>query len=237
MLNREELDALTGRELLDVVTQRVGDGAELKHANLIADFRTRLDGGDTVYYWHDSRLRSLYEYYSPDNVKYRKEFAAKFPGERAAKYRAACRYYGSTGYYHYTVSEVPKEFMEGDDEAHVPTVDEFKLLTENKYFPKIWAAQQSEPKYAVGDFVLFRARSALPMENPLINMIPWPQRNGMYQMKEFAGRAGFILEVAPVQPKSAAKNSKIYKILLAGKTTPMYVEERHIKKGKLPKNR
>ena len=59
------------------------------------------------------------------------------------------------------------------------------------------------------------------------------QRDNMYRMKQFAGKAGFVLEVSPVQPKSAAKNSKIYKILLAGKTVPMYVEERHIKKGQV----
>tara|TARA_R110002110_G_scaffold119050_1_gene293324 strand:- start:1903 stop:2073 length:171 start_codon:yes stop_codon:yes gene_type:complete len=56
-------------------------------------------------------------------------------------------------------------------------------------------------------------------------------------MKQFAGKPGFIVEVSPTQPKSAAKNSKIYKILLAGKSVPMYVEERHIKKGRLPKKK
>ena len=85
------------------------------------------------------------------------------------------------------------------------------------------------------DFICFRARSSLPVENPLIDLIPWRQRDGLWQMKQFAGKPGFIMQVSPVAPKSAAKNSNIYKILLAGKSTPMYVEERHIKKGKLPK--
>ena len=156
-------------------------------------------------------------------------------GERAAMYRAACEHYRTTGYYRHITNEAPQEFLDGDDKAYTPTPYQFEQLTQNKYFPKIWASQQSEPKYAPGAFICFRAESALPLENPLISMIPWRQRDGMYRMKQFAGESGFVMEVSPIQPKSAAKNSKIYRILLAGKTVPMHVEERHIKKGRLPK--
>lgn len=180
-------------------------------------------------------MREVCGHFSPDKVKYRAEFPSKFVGERAAMYRAACKHYRLSGYYRHITNETPKEFLDGDDEAYTPSPFHFEQLTQNKYFPKIWASQQSEPKYAPGDFICFRAESALPLENPLITMIPWTQRDNMYRMKQFAGKAGFVLEVSPVQPKSAAKNSKIYKILLAGKTVPMYVEERHIKKGRLPK--
>ena len=234
---------LTPEELIDAVRARfktgkhsVSDDDANLYEGFINDYEARVQG-NTIYYWHLERLRQAYTHFSPDNIKYREEFTTKFVGERAAKYRAACKYYRRSGYYHYTIAKAPQEFLDGDDEAYIPTPEEFKQLTENKYFPKIWASQQSEPKYAPDDFICFRAESALPMENPLIDMIPWPQRNGMYRMKQFAGKPGFIVEVSPTQPKSAAKNSKIYKILLAGKSVPMYVEERHIKKGRLPKKK
>ena len=201
---------------------------------IIADYGKRIDE-NRIYYWASERMREIYNKFSPEEVKYREEFEASFPGENADIFRAACKHYGGTGYYHIIVSVVPSAFIDGDDDAYTPTPDDFKALTQNKYFPKIWAAQQAKPRYEVGDFICFRARSSLPVENPLIDLIPWRQREGLWQMKQFAGKPGFIMQVSPVAPKSAAKNSNIYKILLAGKSTPMYVEERHIKKGKLPK--
>ena len=234
---------MTPEQLLDAVRARFEAGTHTvserdaqSYQTIIDDYEDRCQR-DNLYYWCSDRMRELYRLFSPDEVKYREEFATKFVGERAAKYRAACKYYRLSGYYHYTIAKVSQEFLDGDDEAYTPTPKDFKQLTENKYFPKIWAAKQSEPKYAVGDFICFRAASALPVDNPLASLVPYDRRRSIWRMKDFAGQAGFILQVAPVEPQSAAKGSKVYKILLAGKTTPMYVEERHIKKGKLPKKK
>jgi len=240
-LPSEDLYDLSTKELLELARARFEAGKHSVKENEASIWKNHIDcfekdmQEDNIYYWKTSRMREVCERFAPDKVKYRAEFPSTFPGENAAIYRAACKHYRTTGYYHHIVNEAPQEFLDGDDGAYTPTPYQFEQLTQNKYFPKIWASQQSQPKYAPGDFICFRAQSALPLENPLISMIPWPQRDGMYRMKRFAGKAGFVLEVSPVQPKSAAKNSKIYKILLAGKSTPMYVEERHIKRGKLPK--
>ena len=243
MTTNEDLHELSSQELLELARARLQAGKHSVSEREASIWASHIDTYErsieeaSVYYWKSERMREICGHFSPDKVKYRVEFSSTFPGEKAAMYRAACKYYRDTGYYYHAVSQVPQEFLDGDDGAYTPEVYQFEQLTQNKYFPKIWASQQAQPKYAPGDFICFRAQSALPLENPLISMIPWSQRNGMYRMKQFAGKAGFILEVSSVQPKSAAKNSKIYKILLAGKTVPMYVEERHIKKGKLPKKK
>tara|TARA_B100000214_G_C23928162_1_gene609405 strand:- start:330 stop:1064 length:735 start_codon:yes stop_codon:yes gene_type:complete len=241
MTSNEDLYELSSEQLLELARARFEAGKHSVNDNEASIWKDHIDcferdiEKNNIYYWKTERMREVCGHFSPDNVKYRAEFPDKFVGERAAMYRAACKHYRTTGYYRHITNEAPQEFLDGDDEAYTPSPYYFEQLTQNKYFPKIWASQQSEPKYAPGDFICFRAKSALPLENPLISMIPWRQRDGLWQMKQFAGKAGFVIEVSPVQPKSAAKNSKIYKILLAGKTVPMYVEERHIKKGRLPK--
>ena len=233
-LSEDDLARL--KTIKEILATPAEDLAE-DHKTKLEDIRRRIKESDYLYYWQQNLIRELTAYYRPEEIQARKTFSSDFPGEMAEKFRAATKYFKSTGYYHYTAQDVPQAFVEGDDKAHTPTRGEFLSLTENKYFAKIWTAKQAEAKFQVGDFICFRAESALPQENPLVKHAPWEHRTDLWRMKQFAGKAGFIVQVEPIEPTSPAKGSKVYKILLRGSPIPMLVEERHIKKGRLPKKK
>ena len=87
-------------------------------------------------------------------------------------------------------------------------------MCENKYAKKVLKSATAAPTYAVGQIIALRSttphniKSALPL-----------------------GKAA-IIEIGAAPIKSAAKGSKVYKVLPLGSAETINVEERHIKKAR-----
>ena len=96
----------------------------------------------------------------------------------------------------------------------MPTERQYRSLVENKYAKKVIAATFAENKFEVGAMVMGRTTAS---------------------RKDIRDNLLVVIEVNAAPVKSAAKGSKIYRVLPVGQPNTMLVEERDIKRA--PKNK
>ena len=99
------------------------------------------------------------------------------------------------------------------DDTFIPSPRQFKAMCENKYAKKVLKSATCAPAFSVGQLVELRATAK------------------GYARKFPLGK-GAIIEIGAAPVKSAAKGSKVYKILPLGSAETVELEERHIKKAK-----
>lgn len=127
-------------------------------------------------------------------------------------------YYLSTGYFKDTAKMIT------EDESFIPTFSQYNKMVKNKYAQKVLASHNSPAKYPAGSLVTFRANA--PSGVRYING-SYLKRNVTLMVVE--------TDAAPVT--SAARGSKVYKLLPVGKASTLMVEERHIMKFRQPKKK
>lgn len=116
-------------------------------------------------------------------------------------------YYRAAGYFHSLASQII------ESPAFVPSVGEFNKLTKNKYAQKVLQQHKAEPKYLVGSYVAARV--------------------GNFPLKHACGGKPCIVVAVNALPiVSAAKGSKIYKLLPIGRAETVFAEERQIMKAR-----
>ena len=128
------------------------------------------------------------------------------------------KYYLSTGYFKDTAKMIT------EDESFIPTFSQYNKMVKNKYAQKVLASHNSPAKYPAGSLVTFRANA--PSGVRYING-SYLKRNVTLMVVE--------TDAAPVT--SAARGSKVYKLLPVGKASTLMVEERHIMKFRQPKKK
>ena len=99
------------------------------------------------------------------------------------------------------------------DETFIPTPRQYRAMCENKYAKKVLKSATCAPAFSVGQLVELRATAK------------------GYARKFPLGK-GAIIEIGAAPVKSAAKGSKVYKILPLGSAETVELEERHIKKAR-----
>jgi hypothetical protein len=99
------------------------------------------------------------------------------------------------------------------DPEFIPTPRQYKALCENKYAKKVLKSAACAPAFTVGQIVELRATAA-----------------GF--KRHFPLGKGAIIEIGGAPIKSAAKGSKVYKVLPLGSAKTVEIEERHIKKAR-----
>lgn len=109
----------------------------------------------------------------------------------------------------------------------VPERSKFLRMHDNKYSKKVLVQHASDPKYAVGDYLLPRATFNLYKHVEFENDMIWSHQNKTVQ--NFKKRGGFVMQVCG-EIRTAAKGAKRYKLLPIGETMPIIIEERHLKK-------
>ena len=109
----------------------------------------------------------------------------------------------------------------------VPERGKFLRMYDNKYSKKVLSQNVANPKYAVGDYLLPRATFNSYKHAEFEDDMIWTHQNKTIQ--NFKKRGGFVVQVRD-EIRSAAKGAKRYKLLPIGETTPIIVEERHLKK-------
>ena len=126
-------------------------------------------------------------------------------------------YYKKTGYF----SELTRDILAGI----VPDMRAYTKMRGNKYAQKVLESYYAEPKYINGSFVAPRAGTVTA------DIGIGDIANGALSYasaQSFKEKGGFVLSVVD-EIRSAAKGSKIYKILPVGSAIPVFVEERRIK--------
>ena len=216
----------------DAVLQRAEQCMTEYDREKLKNFKYKSKQWDNVAEWQAKHLRECELTYSDEFLEEVRTYEANYAEQHLERFRLACNYYRTQGYYSNIIGNVPEAFIQGTSDDYRPPYADYLRMTENKYFPKIWAAYADKPKFPAGSMVQVRSASALPMRNPLsTNNITAAWGKG-WGFRKLAGHHALVLDTNPFKPVSAAKGAKPYKVLVVGHPEPIYIEERFLKRAK-----
>ena len=183
----------------------------------------------------DSQERHLFKLtdkYNMDKIREAQQWVKNYgPEQRDTAIKCAKYYDGQyQTYFHDIVNKVL-----GDPEHHVLTLGEYNKLCKNKYALKVLASYDVPEKFAVGDMVQIRANNRIDIANTDLKSGAVPR--GMRATWFFANKTCMVLEVNALPITRAAKNSRVYKVLIIDETSPIYVHESDLKKLRRPKKK
>ena len=216
----------------DAVLQRAEQCMTEYDREKLKNFKYKSKQWDNVAEWQAKHLRECELTYSDEFLEEVRKYEAVYTEQHLERFRLACNYYRTQGYYSNIIGNVPEAFIQGTSDDYRPPYSDYLRMTNNKYFPKIWAAYADEPKFPAGSMVQVRAASALPQRNPIsTNNITAAWGKG-WGFRKLAGMHALVLDTSPFKPVSAAKGAKPYKVLVVGHPEPIYIEERFLKRAK-----
>ena len=193
------------------------DGWTRNFCNSLGD---QLDVGRTLSERQVEILDAKYEEHGPAARAENSAWAESWDSEKEERFRICALYYQGTGYYSSLAQQVSADGVIA--EGFIPSKREYHKMCNNKYALKVLAAWFSEPKFPAGSLVAIRATAP---RRTLANDLIIKHRDGK-------PIAYFVLETNSSTPTSASAGAKKYKILAAGSTAPIEVEEKHLKKMK-----
>tara|TARA_B100000131_G_scaffold51369_1_gene46011 strand:- start:40 stop:816 length:777 start_codon:yes stop_codon:yes gene_type:complete len=150
-------------------------------------------------------LAKIEDRYSQASIDRKAAWAGCYTDEMADKMRVAAAYYAANPPYY---GDLARQVL--SDPNFVPTERQFRAMVENKYAAKVITAHFAEPAFPVGSKVMGRA-------------------NAPFGIK---GKMGFVMKTDAKPVTNAARGTKVYMVLPVGEPTPIYCEERHLKRGR-----
>ena len=144
------------------------------------------------------------------------EWEAQWNEDKAWAFKVACNYYDSAPVRYY--SQVLDWALANPDK--IPPAHYYKKVVENKYAQKIINGLKNAPKYPAGETVMLRANAR--------------QALGYRQWNSFKNLPLFVIEPTN-RAIHAAAGCLIYSLLSSTSAEMLEVEERWIKKWKVPK--
>jgi len=142
--------------------------------------------------------------YSDEAIAIRKSWMDNWDKEKERKAKIAAEYYSHNPPY---FRELSRAIL--GDEEYIPTEKEYRKLVENKYAQSVLSMVEAEPLYPVGSLVKMRSNHAVP--------------------RSLHDREAIVVSNdGPI--KSAAKGSKLYKVLPFGHSNTIEVKESQLKK-------
>ena len=141
----------------------------------------------------------------------RDSWASSFTSEMRAKLVIAARYYLANPPY---FGDLAQKAI--DDDSFVPTKRAYEKMVENKYATKVIESTLSKAKFNPGSHVALRANANFRAVGYAV------PRTG----------TGVVLKADAKPVTSPARGSKVYSVLFFGQTSPNFIEERWLKKGK-----
>ena len=145
---------------------------------------------------------------TPEFAQARDEWRASYDADKRKIAKVCAEYYKANPPY---FADLAAKVLTDPD--FIPTPRQYKAMCENKYAKKVLKSATDAPTFAVGQIVELRATAKV------------------YAPRFPLGK-GAIIEIGAAPVKSAAKGSKVYKILPLGAAKTINVEERHIKKAR-----
>lgn len=167
--------------------------------------------------WYDS-LRGKY---SPEKIAEKVIWDEQFGSEhRATAVRIARYYEANPPYFNDIVTRITRDELE-----FKLNLNEWKRFCENKYAQKILAEYETGEKFQKGQCVQIRATNKIDVANASLDASP--RRTARTKN---ANKVGFVIGVNSKPITRAAKGSRIYQVLLAGESSPIYAHESDLKK-------
>jgi hypothetical protein len=214
----------------DAVLQRAQQYMSEYDREKLKNFMYKSKQWGNVAEWQGQHLRECELTYSEEFLEDVRAYEANYAEDHRERFRLACQYYRTQGYYSNIIGNVPDDFIFDKSDDYRPPYADYLRMTDNKYFVKIWAAHTDYPKFPAGSMVQVRASSALPQRNPLSPRVGGSSMG--WGFRKLAGMHALVLDTSPFKPVSAAKGAKPYKVLVVGNPEPVYIEERFLKRAK-----
>ena len=156
----------------------------------------------------EQALQQVEGRWSDEALKARANWDNEWDTEKEAKFLIALRYYRKTGYY----SGIVYKYLtaEGDRLPGNPSQKEYNKLVLNKYAAAVIRNLEAEPKFPVGASAVFRSAA-----------------------RAYHGQTCVILKHGDATTVSShAKGAKPVQVLPIGSASPIWTEERWLKKAK-----
>ena len=195
-------------ERLNAVCERTEESSWAR--GFINSLQGQIMGGRELSEKQITTLASIEEDHNDEAMSARAVFAADYRSDRdgmRSDALAVAHYYRAAGYF----NKLAQNIIENP--AYVPTHAEYSKMTKNKYAQKVLREHHAPAKYPVGSYVLPRA--------------------GNYGLKHrTGGKPCIVVETDAAPITSAAKGSKMYKLLPIGRAETILAEERTIMKAR-----
>jgi hypothetical protein len=141
--------------------------------------------------------------FSPERIAERKAWAEQYDDDKRKLAKICAEYYVANPPY---FGNLARQIINEPD--FIPTEKQYRAIVENKYAKKVIASTLAESKFKVGAMVMGRATATnRKIHNQLL----------------------VVIEVDATPVKSAAKGSKVYRVLPVGLPNTLLVEERDLK--------
>ncbi len=156
--------------------------------------------------------------HSDEAIAQRDNWASSFTSEMREKLKIAASYYLVNPPY---FKDLATKALE--DDSFVPSEKAYKKMVENKFASKVIESTQAEPKFSAGSHVMLRSTA-----HTSVTFV-----RGKFGATSRKGKLGMVLKADAKPVCNAARGSKVYSVLFFGETSPAFVEERWLKKGKV----
>ena len=173
----------------------------------------------------ERHLFKLTDKYNMGKIREAQQFAKNYGLEQRDIAIKCAKYYD--GQYQTYFSDIVNKVLD-NPEGHVLTLGEYNKLCKNKYALKVLASYDAPEKFAVGDMVQIRANNRVDIANTDQKTGSTPR--GAWSTFSLADKTCMVLEVNALPITRAAKNSRVYKVLIIDETSPIYVHESDLKK-------
>lgn len=200
---------------LSSVSSRASAAGDTWAVDFVKSLRGQVLGGKALSTRQMEILAKVEARHSDEAQAARDNWASSWASNEDAqrRFKIALDYYATTGYF----SGVIRESRSNPD--FVPNERLFRKVTENKFASRVIESTLAEAKWKAGDLVMLNA--AAPYSSP------WGA--SLFKMR---GSKGTVVAADAAPVRSAARKSKVYKVLFFGHLTPVLVEERWLKKAR-----
>ena len=173
----------------------------------------------------EQHLFRLTDKYNMDKIREAQQWVKNYgPVQRDIAVKCA-RYYDAQ--YQVYFKDIVNKVL-GDPEGHTLSLGEYNKLCKNKYALKVLASYDAPEKFAVGEMVQIRANNRIDIANTDQKTGASPR--GAWSTYRLVNKTCMVLEVNALPITRAAKNSRVYKVLIIDETSPIYVHESDLKK-------
>ena len=168
----------------------------------------------------ERHLFRLTDKYNMDKIREAQQWVKNYgPVQRDIAVKCA-RYYHAQ--YQVYFKDIVNKVL-GDPEGHTLSLGEYNKLCKNKYALKVLASYDAPEKFAVGDMVQIRANNRVDIANT--DQKTGAVARGTRSTWGLTNKTCMVLEVNALPITRAAKNSRVYKVLIIDETSPIYVHE------------
>jgi hypothetical protein len=202
---------------LDNLVIRAQDAGDRWAVEFITSLKGQLSMGRELSPRQTEILKKVEDRHSDEAIAQRDNWASSFTSEMREKLKIAASYYLVNPPY---FKDLATKALE--DDSFVPSEKAYKKMVENKFASKVIESTQAEPKFNAGSHVMLRSTA-----HTSVTFV-----RGKFGATSRKGKLGMVLKADAKPVCNAARGSKVYSVLFFGETTPAFVEERWLKKGK-----